>query len=242
LTEISLGSVEDNYCPGDEVVFRIDVLNTGASKDAEVELTVRNNTDIVLKKLFRESFDKDDLKTLEHSWTVSENAFGVYNVEASLIIGDSVSDTKVRQNAFKVDRSVCEPGVLEAEEGSFEWFMLIIVLLFVFGALGAALVYIILTRSGSVEFTKVVDDEDVELFIKNNTRKPLQNLVLTDTIPVGEELKVKTLNAIRRHDSIVWDVGELAPGDSASLEYTIRDGRALNIAKAEWIGGEKELI
>jgi hypothetical protein len=117
----------------------------------------------------------------------------------------------------------------------------VIIVLIAIGLIGALSVYLWYSR-GSVGFNKYIDGDKVSVTVTNNTPRTIRDVVIEDVIPTGAEIHVHTLNALRKQNTLIWEVGALPPSDSATLEYRVRGGHAVNQAALKWHKGAKTLV
>jgi len=241
VTEITLSSVSGEYCPGDTVNFKVDVLNTVAPRSGEVALIVEYNETEYYNNKAPATFPTNQVKTMEYSWVIppqGENR--AYTVKAVLYNATGVVELKTKADAIKVDGEKCRSTIVKvgAEVVGGLLFMILFGILGLIGAAGAYLWY----NRGSVEFTKYVDGENVTVRVLNKTPRIMKNVILEDAIPTGAEIRIHTLHALRKQNAIVWETGNIMPNEDATLEYTVKGGHAVSQASLRWDKGSKNLM
>jgi hypothetical protein len=240
VAEITLGSISGEYCPGEEASFKVDVLSAGQDRSGSVRLTVELGGEAVYESSASSAFPKDQVKTIEFMWKIPSNATaGAYGVKASLYNATGLVDSKDKPGAVTVSPDRC--GLPVVAVGTTILGGMLLVILALAGGLAATLGWYVWSNRGSVDFRKYVEGENVTVNVTNNTQKTLKEVVIEDRIPAETEIRVHTLNALRRRSTLIWEVGRLRPKESATLEYWVRGGYAVNGSKLTWDRGSKAL-
>ncbi|MFH1055175.1 MAG: hypothetical protein V1744_03650 [Candidatus Altiarchaeota archaeon] len=239
LTEIVLSNISGVYCPGDDVTLKVDVLSAGVPRSGSVALNVEKDGKVYYSNTQNAALPKDTIVSLVYNWKIQDDKEGGYTVKAWLYNDTGVVDYKEKPNAVIVSETQCVNRVLEVGGGIVGGFLFIAVIVSI-GLAMAAGFYLWFNR-GSVEFTKYVDGEYVKVTVLNNTQKTIHDIVIEDTIPPEVELKVRTLNVIRRQNMLEWSIGKLRPKESATLDYYVKGGRAVSSSSVRWDRGGKSL-
>jgi hypothetical protein len=240
VTEITLGKVSGLYCPGDEVKFKVDVLSAGQRREGRVGVLVIDGAAVYYNNTVGAVFEEDQVKTLAFNWVVPElNDSKTFTVKAVLYNETDVVDVRERRDAVRVDLDRCVSPVMQVTDDVFRG-MLLVLAAVAAGMVGILLFYI-WYNMGTVEFAKHVDGENVTVRVGNTTRRPIRGVVIEDTIPGETEIRVRTLGVLRRQNTLTWEVGDLQPNGEATLEYWIKDGRAVSESNLRWGKGGKRL-
>ncbi len=239
IAEITPSSVSGKVCPGDEVEFKVDVISALEDRSGTVTLTASNRGAVEYSSTASSALPRAQAKTLTYRWRVPEaKERTTYDLKAVLSSGGAVLDTKERPGGLTVDPDACaKPGLSMSSKtvgGLFALLLLVLVGILITALLLAA-------DRGTVEFTKYVDGESVRVKVVNGTRKTLRAVLIEDAIPSGAEISVSTINAVRRQSALVWDVGDVAPKDAATLEYRMLSGQAVNESRMRWERGERKI-
>lgn len=238
--DIILDRVNGKYCPGEEVVFKVDVLNIGEKRKANADLIVYDGQKKMYNASIFSEFEKDKVKTLDYRWVLGEHSKDTsYSVKTVLRNETHTLDTYEKQNAFAVEMMKCENPYVEATvkatKSVFLGSVFLAFLLFIAFALIAVAYY--LMNMGEVKFTKYVDGEQVFVVVENNTRKTMRDVVIKEPIPTETEVKVDTVEVLRTRTHLIWEPKTVKPGERATLQYWIRDGRAIAGSKLNWDKG-----
>ncbi|MFH0863229.1 MAG: hypothetical protein V1875_09425 [Candidatus Altiarchaeota archaeon] len=240
VTEVTLDTITGQYCPYDTATVKVDVLSAGQDREGTIELSIEKDGRTYFEEKAASVFPKDEVKTLRFNWTVPDNSSGSYTVKARRYDGASLMETKEQPAAINVDAARCRsPNIVEVGVVvvSTTVFVLLIAAL---GLAIAAAIYLWGDR-GTVELTKYIEGEDVIVKVRNGTQKRIKDVVLEDAIPSEAEIRVHTLNAVRKHNTLTWEIGNLRRGETATFDYWVRGGKALNDATVSWHKGKKRL-
>jgi hypothetical protein len=239
VTEITLSTISGEYCPNEEAQFKVDVLSAGTERTGAVGLTVEQAGTAYYSDRKDATFPKDQVRTLDYKWLIPANATGKFTIKATLYNGTAAVETREKPDEITVDAGRCASTVVKVGTAIVGGTLFAAVIAAI-GLAAAAAWYLWLNR-GSVGFTKFVEGENVSVVASNNTQKVIKDVVIEDTIPAETEMRVHTLNALRRQNSLIWEVGRLRPGETATLEYWISGGRAMGGSTLTWDKGSKTL-
>jgi len=240
VAEITLGRVTGMYCPGDDVNFKVDVLSTGAQRTGRVGLIVTDGVSTYFNNTVEGVFQDGKVETLTFNWPVPEfDESKSFTVMAVLYNETGVADVKERRDAVSVELSRCVSPIIQVGGDIFKG-MLFVAAVVAVGLLGI-LIFYLWYNQGAVEFAKHVDGENVAVKVVNNTRRTVKDVVIEDTIPGEAEIRIRTIGVLRRQNTLAWEVGELKPEAEATLEYWVKDGRAVGESHLRWSRGSKRL-
>lgn len=230
ITEILADNVYGKYCPNETAKISVDVLATKKAVAGFVTLEVTAKDKIVFNKTKPTGkVFADSVNTVRFELEIPDKTAS-YTARATLFNETAEIDAIERKSFVSVELSKCYP-----QKRSLLWLML--PLLFIIIILILVVVTLIRKKGGEVLLTKVVGEGSVKVNVKNGTSNVLRDCILEDKIPVQAEIDVSTIGVIRKENKLVWDLGELEPGDGATLEYTVRGVNVLPQARFSWKDG-----
>jgi len=239
IAEITLSSVSGKVCPKDNVAFKVDVISAREDRSGQVTLTASSRGVPEYSSTASSALPRGQAKTITYQWQVPDvTERTTYDLKAVLSSGGTVLDSKERPGGLIVDPEGCGKPTFTMTSKTVGGLFALLLLLLV-GVLITAL--LLATDRGTVEFTKYVEGESVMVKVVNGTRKALRAVVIEDVIPPAAEISVSTMHAVRRQSALVWEVGDIAPKDAATLEYRIHSGQAVNEARMRWERGERKI-
>jgi len=237
ITEVLVDEVLCEYCPGQDVTLTVDVLSSKTPNEGLIYVEVSDGKKIIFNQTLATGLiDSESMKSFEFSFTLPDSSKRrEYNVLATLTnkTGGEIDSIR-KSNLFKLDPDKC----LKKKGVSMWWLVFAAMAAFVILAL-IVILYIILSKKGKIILTKHVQEGVVAVKVENRTRKPITNCVVEDKIPTQAEVDISTIDVIRRGSRLIWDIGEVAAGETALLEYKIRGVNVLPPARASWDGGEE---
>jgi len=221
------------YCPGDSVTVGVNLENSGIENSGTVKVEIKDDK----KNLFIERRETGILKpswsgAIKFNWIAIDVPLKDFTVTATLYDSDD-KEIDRKSTSFRVDRLSC-PQEAMGLNLIFLGILLLLILVVVF--------YTIYTRMphGMVQVTKQKKGNLSKVIVFNNTNRMIRNCILHDKLVKGAEVSVSTINVHRHGNSLTWNLGNLAPGEKAILEYTIKGVNVLPKAKFSWQGGEVE--
>jgi len=252
VTEILVDRLSGDYCPGDEVSFKVDALSEAVRREGVIELTVTGDDGAILHNRKALSFDPGILKTTVFSWNIpkdlDDSFVHSYDVKAALVSDGVKVDERVRQDLVHVRPEKCIVAV-ESEgiggyvsgiaSGIFSIILLIIILVLLAGVGFFAFNAYRDWTKGMIEVSKLQDGEDVLVVVRNGTDEVLKDVVIEDSIPENAEIDVHTLNVERGRHLLLWPVGDLKPGRKVNLVYRLKDVAVVPEVTVRWEEGEE---
>ncbi len=240
VTEIVVQRPARRYCPDDNVVLKVDALNTGKDVNSRIGILIEDSDIVYYNNSVAVALRKDMISTSEFNWIVPQvNGSSDFKVTGWLLKPDGSMDVKIRHGIIKVDQDACSK-VTPAQQiprRVFGGILLILVILFI--AFVATVIAFLWYNSGQAVITKTVEQEIVSVIVTNGMKKVMKDVSVIDSIPPDAEIRVETMNILRSSNSLRWDIGTLNPGESATLTYRSKDGRASGHCLLEWHKGRK---
>lgn len=240
ITEILIRGPRQFWCPNDEIVFKVDALTSSESINATLGLAVVRGDRVEKNSSVSVFLEENRIKTSEFRFLVPEiNESSGFDTIAWLVGPEGETDSLKRTGIFRVEPGSCRITEDKApySRGLFGLAALIIFAAII-GVFAFAIAYAWNNR-GEVSLIKTVDGEMVRVLVSNGTKKTIKDALITDTIPANAEISVETLKVLRRSGTLLWQLGNLGPGESATLTYWSRDGLASGDCLLEWDGGKK---
>jgi len=227
------------YCPGDVAKISVDLISKGSEGKGYIEFSVTDENDSVIYKKIKETgiISRDSVETISFEFKIPDGV-GNTTINTNAVLFDE-NDERVDEKSLKIltNTNICP------RKTGFEFNLnLLFILLPVVIIAGIVLVIMLLQKylpRGNVEITKIREDDHVRVIVWNKTNKSLENCVIEDRIPEGAEIKVITMNVIRRETKLIFNVGRLESGERAILEYRIKGFDTLPSARVIWDSGEK---
>jgi len=240
LAEIVLNSISGQYCPGDAVQVKVDVLSPIVDRTGSVGLVISGDGKTYYDSRQNAAFPRGQVKTMQYDWQIPEvNGSEKYSVRAVLYNDTGTVAVKERQDAIRIDQSKCQNPAIQIGTEVVGGFLLVAIVISV-GLLAATLAYLWYSK-GTVDYTKFINAEYVKVSVINNTKKTMRDVIIEDVIPPEAEIKVLTLNVERRQNTLTWRIGDLRPKDSATLDYWVSGGHASSQSLVRWDRGFKKL-
>ncbi len=256
ITELIPDAVSGRYCPGTPATVKVDVLSIRETHHGMVTLAVTNSSGATIYGDSRQTglVEADDVSTLAYAFVVPEGE-DAYRVTAMLADADgAVLDEK--SIVIEADLAACPPDTISAGKivgTAMSVFLVLLPLgllaLFLLAAVGIAawvvvqrrkgLSYPAIFTGGSVHVEKAKEGDTATVTVTNDTRRILKDVVVEDAIPQSTEVDVQTIGVVRRGGDLVWRAGDLLPGGSIILEYTIKGVHVLPAARVAWDAGEQ---
>lgn len=239
VTEITLDRVKGDYCPGDSVKIRVDVLSSRSERQGTVKIEVRSRRsgDLIYEdEKPTGAVSPNVVVTPQFEFTVPNiSESDSFDVKATLLDkDDTVLDERYRDAVINIDSLRCRM----IPEVKVNWSLLALILL-ALAALAVMLAYLRKRFMGRVKVVKVREGDRVIVKVINNTREDLHDCVVEDAIPKNAEVDVKTIDVRWAGNKLVWDLGTLKAGGEATLEYMIRGVYVIPPAKFSWDTGEE---
>ncbi len=230
ITEIVLNKISGEYCPGEDVVMKVDV---GSRVDFQglLGVEIRNKKGILFysKNMSTGVIEAESIKSMEFDFTVPEDvSLDEFNISARLYSAGNLIDEK--SSRFSVDASRC---VLPAEKGP-NWFLIALFIIAV-----SVLIFMVYPKKGRVIIEKFKEGDTVRVLVWNKSKNDLRNCIVEDRIVEGAEVSISTMNVERSGTRLTWNIGTLKSGEKVTLEYRIKDVNVLPRALVRWDGGEE---
>ena len=238
LTEVTLDKISGKYCPNSNVKIRIDSLGTVDMKDAKIQLQILDGGIKVFEDVKWVDMEALNVVTTEFIWFIPDTEKNIrYDIIASVGNASTILDETKRSESINVDLSGCGRIVIGADVPKNILGGAAIISLALFAGLIATVAAYLWFNRGSVKFTKIIEDEMVYVQVFNETPKTMKNLVLEDNIPSDSEIRVETMDVLRRDNSLTWKVLKLKPYEKATMAYWIKNGRGVGHARLKWDKG-----
>ena len=94
-------------------------------------------------------------------------------------------------------------------------------------------------KVGGAAIAKNRIGDNVTLVVRNPTNRVLSDVSVIDAIPETAEIDIKTVpdaGVELRNNRIVWNIGNLTPGEAKTLAYSIKGGGKPMPARVSWDG------
>lgn len=230
IADILAGRMAGSYCPNEVLELGIDIANNGRNPDSGlVKIKIEDKNKVVVYSGSKETgtVNPDSVQSIKFDWIIPENISGSLVVTAQLFKENPIDEKSLLLN---VDPSQCIP---EKKEINLLFLAILAVLILLI------LLILIYLQIGGVEIRKIREGDTVRVTVINKGRKEINNCIIEDRILGNEEIHVRTIGVQRIGDKLTMNAGRLKPGESATLEYTVKGINVLPRAKVRWDGGWK---
>lgn len=240
--EFGIGEVTsdkiEGYCQGDKVKVSVDVVNQGSLKENyAVEVVVKNSQgeEIFSEVKKVELIPENSVKSVKFEFSAPENN---YPLDAEAVLskdGDEIA-RKVKKDLIKL-RIDCKIFAEEAGLNLLPLGFLIILLIALF-----FIIFYYIKSQGEIIFEKIKIEDKVKVRVFNQSKQELKGVVIEDKLPSEDtEVDISTFPVVRSRDKLRWEVGNLKPGEKATLEYKIStESHVMPPAKLIYNSQEKE--
>ena len=239
IADILTDRLNKGFCSGEEVKIKVDVLSRKTANEGIVSLTIVDEEGMTVYEIDIQSgvVQADSINTLNYTYTLP-----LYEKKHKLRLTATLNreGTQLDNKTIEllVDPQLCGAPPKKVE---INWVipLVLIILLFIVAA-AAYIIYGYYLNKGEIKVIKTVENEKINVFVENDTRKPLKDCVIEDYIPPGAEVNIITAGVHRIGDKLTWEIGVIPPREHIILEYRMKKQGILQDALFRWDSGEKK--
>lgn len=238
IAEIVPDKISTIYCPGTEATLKVDVVSRkpGNAGQLMLEIMDEDGQTVYSRTETIDLMEADSVKDVPFTWQTPGNISSA-NFNAVAVLYDPYNNELDRKKVnILLDRGSCGTILV----GDIGWVLLPLAILLLVILAAAAALFLVRQQAaaGEVEITKEKDAGSVKVTVINKKKTAICGCMIVDRIPEGAEVDIITSGVKRKDTELTFYAGDLAGGESAILEYRIKDAAFLPPAIIRWDFGE----